>query len=130
MSSAYFTRSSKPLPVCDCCKQSVDEVDDMHGHCPYCMEAECVQDYVASPCRLLKTPAPCCGFVLEKKDWGYLDGPRTADHCIHVDVMRYCDSCSERWYRASNEPDWDVDGCGKEDCPDCVEHFAKEKAAS
>jgi len=72
--------------------------------CPTCDAAKCCH----------------CGFVpfAPGADWGILDGPRCSDYCEHVHAMRYCNSCSDRWWRVGLEPDWDIDGAAWKDCPE------------
>jgi len=82
------------------------------------------------PCPTCNGPKCChCEFtpVALGADWGYLNGPNWSDYCCHVSAMRYCASCSQNWWRVGLEGDWDVDGCGHEDCPECVTAEAKER---
>lgn len=70
-----------------------------------------------------------CGYNPQSgEDWGYLDGPRWVDTCEHVAGQRYCDSCSAYWWQVGMKPDWDVDGCKRQECPDCM--VANAEAAS
>jgi len=80
---------------------------------------------------LIEMPAPCrwCGYTQRGGEaWGHLDGPWCAEYCHHIHAQRRCESCTSDWWAPWLDSEWDIDGCAKQTCPECVAAFDAEAA--
>lgn len=137
MFSACERCAGEGVEFCGECPVGAPRVRVVTTYTDTCADGMTYESQVCEACArrltgLIEMPAPCrwCGYVQRVGElWGHLEGPWCATYCDHIHAQRRCVSCTSDWWAPWLQPDWDVDGCAKRDCPECISAHEADAAA-